>query len=51
LQNREEIDVLTKCNFVFLDRGISFVGLKLNKELEIDFSNFVLSRMASQGTD
>lgn len=50
-QNAQEVFVLKKCNFIFLNRGISFVGLRLNKSIEINFSNFVLSRMASQGTD
>ena len=51
VHNSEEIDLLKKCNFVFIKRGISFVGLKLNPSSDINFSNFVLSRMASQGTD
>lgn len=51
IQNRMEIESLKKCNFVFLNRGISFVGLKLDRSIDINFSDFVLSRMASQGTD
>ncbi len=50
-QNKDEVSILKNIQFIFLNRGISFVGLNLNKSLEIDFSNFVLSRMASQGTD
>lgn len=50
-QNAEEVALLKKNHFIFLDRGISFVGLRLKKDVEINFSNFVLSRMASQGTD
>ena len=51
IQNKMEIECLKKSNFIFLPRGISFVGLKLSKVSEINFSDFVLSRMASQGTD
>lgn len=50
-QNRDEVYLLKKCNFVFVPRGISFVGLNLSTKNNINFSNFVLSRMASQGTD
>ena len=49
-QNADEVAIFKKNQFIFLNRGISFIGLKLNNP-EIDFSNFVLSRMGSQGTD
>ena len=33
-QNKSEIYILRKSQFIFLKRGISFVGLKLNKKFE-----------------
>ena len=51
LQNCEEIKFLTHCGFTFINRGISFVWLPLEKNLKLDPMNFVLSRMSSQGTD
>lgn len=51
IQNNDEVLLLKANQFVFLKRGISFVGLHLDKTKPISFSNFVLSRMASQGTD
>jgi hypothetical protein len=51
IQNMEEIEFFKKTNFVFIPRGISFVGLNLQKNTSVDFTKFVLSRMASQGTD
>jgi N-acetylglutamate synthase-like GNAT family acetyltransferase len=50
-QNREEVKLLKESNFTFLSRGICFVGLNLMEKNKVDFHNFVLSRMASQGTD
>lgn len=50
-QNRHEVEVLKKARFVFLKRGISFVGLELGAAGQTNFGSFVLSRMASQGTD
>lgn len=49
VQNKEEVDILKACQFLFLKRGISFVGLNIIGHF--DFSKFVLSRLASQGTD
>lgn len=51
VQNNNEVLLLKSNQFVFLKRGISFVGLQLDKTKPVSFSNFVLSRMASQGTD
>lgn len=50
-QNATEVNVLKKARFVFLKRGISFVGLDMNADRPTDYRKFVLSRMASQGTD
>jgi N-acetylglutamate synthase-like GNAT family acetyltransferase len=50
-QNKREVEVLKNARFLFLKRGISFVGLELGAAGQTDFSRFVLSRMASQGTD
>lgn len=50
-QNREEIDWLRSCGFTFIDRGIAFVWLPLTSDPVLDPRQFVLSRMASQGTD
>lgn len=47
---KEETELLRSVGFTFLNNGISFVGLSLNKE-ELNWSNFIVSRMASQGTD
>ncbi len=51
VQNADEASILKKNHFVFLNQGISFVGLNLKQEKPIKFTDFVLSRMASQGTD
>jgi hypothetical protein len=51
IQNSNEVLLFKSAQFVFLRRGISFVGLQLDKNKSVPFSNFVLSRMASQGTD
>ncbi|MDI1353359.1 MAG: GNAT family N-acetyltransferase [bacterium] len=50
-QNATEIKLLKSIGFTFIKRGISFVWLNLSKESGLDPSNFVISRMASQGTD
>lgn len=50
IENKREIECLKESQFVFINRGISFVGLNLTKR-PINFNNFILSRMASQGTD
>lgn len=48
LQKEEEL--LRSIGFTFLKNGISFVGLSLDKE-ELNWDNFIISRLASQGTD
>lgn len=50
IENKKEIERLKESQFVFINRGISFVGLNLTR-MPINFNDFVLSRMASQGTD
>jgi hypothetical protein len=47
---REEIELLKGSGFVFTDQGISFVWKKLDERSSLNAKNFVLSRMASQGT-
>jgi hypothetical protein len=51
LQNQKEIYFLNSAGFTFINRGISFVWLSLNQKVNFKPENFVLSRMASQGTD
>ena len=51
LQNQKEIYFLNSAGFTFIKRGISFVWLSLNQKLNFKPESFVLSRMASQGTD
>ena len=46
-----EVNVLKKCHFTFINRGISFVGLKLSPKLNLDLKLLAVSRLASQGTD
>jgi N-acetylglutamate synthase-like GNAT family acetyltransferase len=50
IENNKEIENLKESQFVFINRGIYFVGLKLT-ERSVNFKDFALSRMASQGTD
>jgi hypothetical protein len=50
-QNQDEVRLLKNTGFTFLNIGISFVGLNLKDDRQVKFSDFVLSRMASQGTD
>lgn len=47
---REEIELLRGSGFVFTDQGISFVWKKLDEQSSLTVNNFVLSRMAAQGT-
>lgn len=47
---RKEEELLRSLGFTFLKNGISFVGLSLDKE-ELNWKNFLISRLASQGTD
>lgn len=51
LQNRKQRDIMSACGFTFLKRGISFVWLNIKNERSFHPGQFVLSRMASQGTD
>jgi len=50
-QNQEELDVLSRFGFTFINKGISLVWLKVNPSLNLEAKNMVISRMASQGTD
>jgi hypothetical protein len=47
---REEVELLRGSGFVFTGQGISFVWKKLDEKSPLSVNNFVLSRMASQGT-
>lgn len=47
---RDEIELLKSSGFIFTGQGISFVWKKLDEISPLDVNNFVLSRMASQGT-
>lgn len=50
-QNQKEVEMLSDCGFTFINKGISLVWKNLDKSLHLNPSSFVLSRMASQGTD
>jgi GNAT superfamily N-acetyltransferase len=50
-QNQKEVELLSACGFTFINKGISMVWKKLDDALYLNPSDFVLSRMASQGTD
>lgn len=50
-QNKKELDVLSACGFTFINKGIYVVWKSLDAELGLQPEDFVLSRMASQGTD
>lgn len=50
-QNKQEVSVLKASGFTFLNRGISLVWMKLDQTLNVLPEDFILSRMASQGTD
>ena len=45
-----EIELLKGSGFIFTNQGISFVWKKLGETGSLDVKDFVLSRMASQGT-
>lgn len=51
LQNRKEVEYLSACGFTFINKGIQMVWKKLDEKSPLKPENFVLSRMASQGTD
>ncbi len=50
-QNKKELELLKQFGFIFINKGISFVWLKLSESLKLHAQNMVISRMASQGTD
>ncbi len=50
-QNQKEVEFLSACGFTFINKGISVVWKTLDDTLKVHPENFVLSRMASQGTD
>src|SRR5690606_4117452 len=50
-QNRKEVELLSACGFTFINKGIHLVWKSLDNKPELSPENFVLSRMASQGTD
>jgi hypothetical protein len=50
-QNLAEVNHLLAAGFIKLNRGISFVFKKIKPNFNFDINHFVLSRMASQGTD
>jgi hypothetical protein len=47
---REEVNLLKKSGFIFTNQGISFVWKKLDATTSLNVNNFVLSRLAAQGT-
>jgi GNAT superfamily N-acetyltransferase len=47
--NSEEIEILKKAGFVYLNRGISFVWKDISTGEKLDPNHFLLSRMATQG--
>lgn len=49
--SENEINHLKQSGFTFVNRGISFVGLNLAPKTDLDYRNFFVSRLASQGTD
>lgn len=49
--NARELSMLNASGFTFINRGISFVWLNLQEINRFKPEQFVLSRMASQGTD
>jgi len=51
LQNRKELELLSAAGFTFINKGIRVVWKRLDDTLNIEPEDFVLSRMASQGTD
>lgn len=51
IQNNYEVEMLQSVGFLKLKKGISFVFKEINTTFKINPQNFVLSRMASQGTD
>jgi N-acetylglutamate synthase-like GNAT family acetyltransferase len=50
-QNRRELELLSAAGFTFINKGISMVWKSLDETLHLKPEDFVLSRMASQGTD
>ncbi|MCU0359907.1 MAG: GNAT family N-acetyltransferase [Bacteroidia bacterium] len=51
LQNQKEVQLLSACGFTFINKGINLVWKTLDSSVILNPANFVLSRMASQGTD
>lgn len=47
-QNKEEIDVFKKANFLVLKKGISFVWKEID-HIQLNPNNFLLSRISTQG--
>ncbi len=47
---RREIEILKRAGFFFTGQGISFVWKVLDEKKSLDVTNFVLSRLAAQGT-
>ena len=47
-QNKEEIDVFKKANFMVLKKGISFVWKEIDS-IQLNPNNFLLSRISTQG--
>jgi hypothetical protein len=50
-QNKKEVELLSACGFTFINKGICTVWKSLDETLKLKPKDFVLSRMASQGTD